>query len=67
MPVNDWLLDRSVLCEMAKISTNREVYVHNLGVKFPRRKLYAHGSDHMKYIINRLTVKGKGMKNWCLF
>ena len=62
MPVNDWLLDRSVLCEMAKISTNREVYVHNLGVKFPRRKLYAHGSDHMKYIINRLTVKGKGMK-----
>ncbi len=62
MPVNDWLLDRSVLCEMAKITTNREVYVHNLGVKFPRRKLYAHGSDHMKYIINRLTVKGKGMK-----
>ena len=48
-------------CEMAKITTNREVYVHNLGVKF-RRKLYAHGSDHMKYIINRLTVKGKGMK-----
>ena len=62
MAVNDWLLDRSVLCEMAKITTNREVYVHNLGVKFPRRKLYAHGSDHMKYIINRLTVKGKGMK-----
>jgi len=62
MPVEDWLMDRSVLCEMAKITTNREVYVHNLGVQFPRRKLYAHGSDHMRYIINRLTVKGKGMK-----
>ena len=62
MPVDDWLMDRSVLCEMAKITTNREVYVHNLGQKFPRRKLYAHGSDHMKYIINRLTSKGTGMK-----
>ena len=62
MPVSDWLNDTSVLCEITKITDNREVYAHNYGDKFPRRKLYAHGSDHMRYILNRLTSKGKGMK-----
>jgi len=62
MVVKEWIEDRSVLFEMGKITKNREVYVHLIGGKAPKRKLYARGSKHIGYIINRLSSKKHGMK-----
>ena len=62
MPVMEWMNDRSVLYEIGKITKNREVYVHLTGDKAPKRKLYANGSKHIGYIVNRLTDKRYGMK-----
>ncbi len=62
MPVSEWIADRSVLYEMSKITDNREVYVHLTGGKAPKRKLYAHGSDQMGFIVDRLSNKSHGMK-----
>ena len=62
MVVKEWIEDRSVLFEMGKITKNREVYVHLIGGKAPKRKLYASGSKQIGYIINRLSSKQHGMK-----
>ena len=62
MPVSEWIADKSVLYEMSKITNNREVYVHLTGGKAPKRKLYAHGSDQVGFIVNRLSNKSHGMK-----
>ena len=62
MPVKEWIDDKSVLFEIGKITKNREVYVHLIGGKAPKRKLYASGSKQIGYIVNRLFSKSEGMK-----
>ena len=62
MPVKDWTEDTTVLYEMGKITQNREVILWNKGEKFPKRQLYAGGSKHLKYLVQRVASKKKGMK-----